>query len=107
MQPVVSENGQHSSRGRHCHRDEVLVPAEGPVQSHSDQHLIGNIERHIREQRGEQRNEHTPIAELSTRLDHLRQPHMRPLGCMKRHEQRPDNDSGRARHDRPPEREAQ
>ena len=57
------------------------------MQHAGQQHLIGDIEGHVGEQHGEQRDHDAAVAELGPRLDHLRQAEDRALRGVERHEQ--------------------
>src|SRR5450631_1366202 len=55
----------------------------------------------------EQWHDHSAIAELRTRLDHLRQPHFSALGGVKRLKRRADNNAHDTRQDRVSQRQAE
>ena len=86
VHPVVAVDRQQRGPDRDHDGDQVGVPAEGPVQALREQHLVGDVESHVREHHREQRDDDAPVPELGSRLDHLRQPERRALGRVQGHE---------------------
>ena len=107
VHPVIAEDRQQRREHRGAGRHQVGVPAERAVQPGAHQHLVGDVEGHVGEQHGEQRDHHAAVAHLGPGLDHLRQAEHRALGGVEGHEQRAEPDAQRAGHDRPAQRQAQ
>jgi hypothetical protein len=103
VHPVVAVDGQQRGADGDHDRDQVGVPAEGPVQPLRQQHLVGHVEGQVGEQHGEQCDDHAAEAELGARLNHLRQPQGGSLRRVQGHERGADQNPGRAGHDRPAE----
>ena len=60
MHPVVAVDRQQGGADRDHDRDDVGVPAEGPVQALGEQHLIGDVEGHVGEHHREERDDDAP-----------------------------------------------
>ncbi len=105
MHPVVPEDGQCSGAERGDGRYQCRVPTERALQSLPEQHRVCDVERQVREEGRDQRNDHAAISELRAGLDHLGQAHLRSLRGVEGHEQRAEGDADRTREDGPAERE--
>ena len=66
------------------------------MQTLHHQHQVDDVEPGKHKQRRQQHEDHTAIAELRTRLDHLRQAQVRALRTMERHEQGAEHNAQRA-----------
>ena len=107
VHPVVAEDRQQGRQDGGAGRHQAAAPAERAVQAGRHQDLIGDVEGHVGEEDREQRDDHAPVAELGSGLDHLRQAEHRALGGVEGHEQRAEPDAERAGQDRPAHRQAQ
>jgi hypothetical protein len=101
VQIVVAVDGEQGRHDRYRHDHDGPVPPEEPAEARGDEHGVDDVEGDEREERGHERQQDAPVAELAPGLDHLRQPELRALDRVERHEERPEQDAQGTRDYRP------
>ena len=106
QQIVTVDREQRGDRGDDD-GDDGRVPPEDAVQARLDDDDVHDVEPDVREQRPDECEDDTAIAELRAGLHHLRESEHRSLRRVERHEQRSEEDAENARDDRPAQRQAE
>ncbi|MCY1523751.1 hypothetical protein D9M68_586580 [compost metagenome] len=95
MHQVVTVDRQQRPDRDHDAGHGNRVQPEDALEAADDQRDVHHVEADEHEHGRHQRQHHAPIAELGAGLDHLRQPHFRPLGTVEGHEQGAEHDAQR------------
>src|ERR1700693_5941645 len=95
MQRIVTIDSDADGKRCGYQRDGNFIPTQNAVESVCDEHGVGNIEADEGEEGAYQHDDYATVAELSPRLNHLRQSEFRALRSMEGDENRTEKNPDR------------
>ncbi|MNR02774.1 hypothetical protein D3C85_1186400 [compost metagenome] len=98
---VVAVNRQQCTDQHHRDGHNGRIESEDMLEATHDERNVHHVEADEHKHRRHQRKDHAAIAELGTRLDHLRKAHLRPLRSVESHKNGAEHDTERTRQGSP------